>query len=386
MAVHGYLGIHLLQEFLESSDSHVTCIIRSKDETAEERLSKLYHFYFNKKLPQDRLTIINSDITKTRLGLPAAQYKELAQNLDVVVNSAANVKYYGDYENFEKVNVGVVKNLINLCIKYDLPLFHISTLGVSGNYLVNHQKNYNTFDENDFYIGQKYDENVYIGTKFEAEKLIYEKVPEGLNACILRVGNLTSSFSNGCFQQNFGDNAFYNILMMILKYHIIPNTMVNEFLEFTPVDLCAKAINKLIFNVESSRYVFHLFNENYIRVSDLLEIFESIGFTTNILSGQDFRQKILDMSNSHPEENILKGIVNDIDDTLGLSFSSTVSQKNLYTNSCLEKLNFSWLKITKEYIEKIITYLRKKKYLIWYAYEGEDTTNERNTKKIWNSV
>lgn len=360
----GYLGIHLLQEFLTSCDSHITCIMRSKEEDAVKRLSDLYRFYFNKKLPLNRITIINSDITKVRFGLPAAQYKELAETIDLTVNTAANVKYYGDYEQFKKINVDVVKNLIDLCTKYDLQLFHISTLGVSGNYLVNHQKNYNTFDENDFYIGQQYDENVYIQTKFEAEKLIYEKVLEGLNVSILRVGNLTSRYSDGGFQQNFGANAFYNILMMILKYHIIPNTMINEFLEFTPIDYCAKAISELIFNVNTNRYVFHLFNENYIRVSDLLKILENIGFTTNILSGNDFKQTILALSNNHPEENILKGIVNDLDDTLGLSFSASVNQKNLYTNSCLEKLNFTWPEVTPEYIEKIIEYLRKKKYLM----------------------
>ncbi len=139
--------------------------------------------------------------------------------------------------------------------------------------------------------------------------------------------------------------------------------MVNEFLEFTPVDYCAKAICQLIFNVEINRYVFHLFNENYIRVSELIKKFESFGFSTNILPGNEFKQKIVTLSNQHPEENILKGIVNDLDDTLGLSFSSTVNQKNANTNSCLEKLNFEWPKITNEYIQKMIEHLQRRKIL-----------------------
>lgn len=361
----GYLGIHLLEELLLNTNCHVTCIIRSKeDENAVKRLSKLYRFYFNKTLPTNRITVLDSDITKSHFGLPINDYKELANSIDLAINTAANVKYYGNYEQFRKINVGVVQNLIEFCTKYHtIELIHISTLGVSGNYLVNHQKNYNQFDENDFYIEQKYDENVYIQTKFEAEKLIYEKTPEGLQSSIFRVGNLTSRYYDGGFQQNFEANAFYNILMMILKYHILPNTMVNEFLEFTPVDYCAKAIFQLIFNVETTRYVFHLFNENYIRVSDLLKIFEDIGFSTNILAGNEFKQKIVTLSNQHPEENILKGIVNDLDDTLGLSFTSTVNQKNQYTNSCLEKLNFEWPKITPQYIQMIIEYLQRRNIL-----------------------
>ncbi len=360
----GYLGIHLLQELLTHSDTHITCIMRSKSEEATKRLSQLYRFYFNKKIPLERITIIDSDITKPRFGQLANPYKQLAKSINLAINAAANVKYYGDYQSFQKINVDVVQNLIDLCITYDLPLIHISTLGVSGNYLVNHQNNYNTFDENDFYIGQQYDENVYIQTKFEAEKLIYEKTLEGLNATILRVGNLTSRYEDGTFQQNFDANAFYHILMMILKYHILPNTMVNELLEFTPVDFCARAIFQLIFKVQTTGYVFHLFNENYIPVSDLLPIFENLGFFTEILSGNNFQQKIVALSNQYPEENILKGIINDLDDTLGLSFRSTVNPQNLYTNSCLEKLNFEWPNITTEYIRKIIDYLRKKKYLL----------------------
>lgn len=360
----GYLGIHLLREILITSNSNIICIIRSKnDEDGAKRLADLYRFYFNKKLPLDRITIIDSDITKARFGLPANQYKELGQSIDLAINSAANVKYYGDYKLFRKINVGVVENLIDLSIKYDVKLLHISTLGVSGNYLVNHQKNYNTFDENNFYIGQQYNENVYIHTKFEAEKLIYEKTLDGLNASIFRVGNLTSRYSDGGFQQNFEANAFYNILMLILKYHMLPNTVINQFLEFTPVDYCAKAILKLAFNMDTNKYVFHIFNENYISVSELLKILENLGFTTSILAGNEFRQKIVTLSNEHSEQNILKGVVNDLDDTLGLSFNSTVNQKNIYTNNCLEKLDFKWPLINDEYIRKIIEYLRKKKYL-----------------------
>lgn len=360
----GYLGIHILYELLHNSDCHITCIIRSKNSISPiDRLLQLYKFYFNKKLPLNRITVIDSDITKPNFGLGIRKYKELGTSIDLTINSAANVKYYGNYEEFKKINVDVVQNSIDFSMQNDIELIHISTLGVSGNYLVKHKQNYNNFDENNFYIGQNYNENVYIQTKFEAEKLIYEKSNQGLLASIFRVGNLTSRYSDGGFQQNFESNAFYNILMMILHYHILPNTMLNEFLEFTPVDYCAKSIIDLAFNVDTNKYVFHLFNDNYIAVSELLNIFKSLGFETTILSGNEFKQRILTLSNKYSNENILKGIVNDLDDTLGLSYLDSVNQKNINTNSCLEKLDFRWPIITKEYIEKIIEYLRRKKYL-----------------------
>ena len=255
----------------------------------------------------------------------------------------------------------VVDKLINLCSSHAIKLVHISTVGVSGNYLVDHQKKHNVFDENSFYIGQKYDENVYIQTKFEAEKLIYEKISSGLNASIFRVGNLTSRYNDGLFQLNIADNAFYNILLMILKYNIVPNTMLKEQLEFTPVDCCAQAFIDLISSVAIDKYVFHLFNNNYIQVSKLLTIFEKLGFKIDILPGKVFKEKVLNFSKQNPEENILKGIVNDLDDNLGLSFQSSVIQQNQYTNSCLKNLDFKWPIIDEKYIEKIINFLKKNK-------------------------
>lgn len=364
LGCNGYLGMHLLREFIMQSNSNITCILRSKNNmTAIQRLSKSYEFYFNETLPINRISIIESDITKPHFGLSNEDYENLQGTIDLIINTAANVRYYGDYKKFKEINVDVVQNSIDFCMNNNIELVHISTLGVSGNYLVDHQKNYNEFSENDFYIGQQYDENVYIQTKFEAEKLIYETISKGLLASIIRVGNLTSRYEDGTFQKNFEENAFYNILMMILKYHILPDTMLNEFLEFTPIDYCAKAIYKLVTNVETNKYVFHLFNEHYIQVCDLLKIFKNIGFDTEISSGTKFKEEIIRLSNQYPEENILKGIVNDIDDTLGLSFKATVNQKNINTNSCLKDLNFEWPIIDDEYINKIIEYLRRKKFL-----------------------
>lgn len=360
----GYLGIHLLNQLLVNTKCNITCIIRRKNNIdSQQRLIELYNFYFHKKLPLDRITIINSNITKPQFGLSNTRYNKLRDSIDICLNAAANVRYYGDYQRFKEINIDVVQNLIDFCAGTNIQLVHISTLGVAGNYLVNHQRKNSDFGENDFYIGQEFKENVYIQTKFEAEKLIYENAKNNLNVSIIRVGNLTSRYKDGAFQKNFEENAFYSILMLILKYHVIPNTILNNFLEFTPIDYCSNAIIKLIFNVEINKHVFHLFNSNYIHISELLKIFEELGYSTEILTGSEFKKKILNLSNMYQEEAILKGVINNLDDEEGILLNSTINQKNDNTNSCLEKLNFEWPNITEEYIEKIVKYLRSKKLL-----------------------
>ena len=150
---------------------------------------------------------------------------------------------------------------------------------------------------------------------------------------------------------------------MILKFNIIPNTMLEQFLEFTPVDLCASAIVNIIQNLDYTKYVFHLFNHNYLSTNDLINIFKTLNYDIEILSGTSFKKQIINLSKEYPEENILKGVVNDIDETSGLTFSSTVNQQNSNTNNYLNKLNFKWPKIGKNYITKIIKYMDEEKYI-----------------------
>ena len=139
--------------------------------------------------------------------------------------------------------------------------------------------------------------------------------------------------------------------------------MLEQFLEFTPVDMCAKAVALIIQNINYTGYVFHLFNQNYLSAKLLIDILKEFQNNINILTGNDFKNEILRLSNEKSEENILKGIVNDIDENVGLTFTSTVQQKNINTNFYLDKLGFNWPNINREYIKKIIDYMKKNNYI-----------------------
>lgn len=359
----GYLGMHLLHDILkEHIQTKVICLSRSKqNKTAEQRLEELSNFYFKESLASKNVEVIDTDITKPQLGLSTSDYERICKQVDLVINCAANVRYYGEYSYFKKVNVDITQNLIDFCIKHNILLAHISTLGVSGNYLVGHTDEKNCFDENSFYIDQKYTENVYIHTKFEAEKRIYENVEKGLKAVILRVGNLTGRSIDGHFQRNIEENAFYHILLLILKYGMIPETMLEQNLEFTPVNLCSKAIDLLLWHTEVGQRVYHLFNQNYIKVSELLEILKLQGITVQIKTAKEFHDEM--MVKIQQDTNILKGVVNDLDSKEGLSFHLTIDQRNDITNAYLKKLGFEWPNVDEKYIQKIINYIQANKMM-----------------------
>lgn len=352
----GYLGMQILHEILKTTkETHIIALTRSKkDKTAIQRNEELYTFYFNEPIDYTRVEFIDTDITETMLGLNKEQYMDICNKVDLVINCAANVRYYGKYETFKKVNVDITQNLIDFCKQHDILFAHISTLGICGNYLVGHtNESITTFDENDFYIGQNYFENVYIHTKFEAEKRIYENVKNnGLKAIIFRVGNLTGRYSDGCFQKNIEENAFYNILLLILKYRMVPENMLEQWLEFTPVDLCSSAVVKILWNTNSIDRVYHIFNHNYMKTAELVNIFKESGFDIKVKTPIEFNKEIMEKIKG--DETSLKGVVNDLNSENGLSFNLAINQKNEISNEVLSKLDFKWFKPEKEYIQKII--------------------------------
>lgn len=352
----GFLGIHLLKTLLENTSSKIICLVREKNDVSyKDRFLSLLDYYFKDyAIDLNRIEIINSDVTKEKFNLADDSYQNLCENVDLVINTAANVKYYGDYSDFKKINVELTSKLIDFCILNDTEYAHISTLGISGNFLVENTTKNTIFTENDFYIGQNYKQNVYVETKFEAEKMIYEMSKSGLKATILRVGNLTGRISDGHFQVNIQDNAFYNMLSLIINYKILPKSILNNSLEFTPVDCCSYAIYKLLFNYETSNMVFHIFNNNLLSMATIIEYLKEANYEVSILENSEFYNIIEQQSTLNSGENTLKTFINNFDKKDGLLFNSIVEQKNDFTNSYLGDAGFSWEQVDYNYFIKII--------------------------------
>lgn len=354
--VTGFLGIHILHELLWLTNSNIYCVIREKNNAnVEDRLNNIWNYYFsNEKLNKDRVHIVKCDLTKNSFGLSETELDDIASKVSVVFNCAANVKYYGDYTKHEIINVTAVKNIVDFCIKYNIHLNQISTTGVSGNYLVSHLMPNKLFTENDFYIGQNKKENVYIDSKFEAEKYIFENKLNGLHYNIFRVGNLTARISDGVFQHNRQENAFYNIIRFVVLNKIIPSEMVKQVLEFTPVDLCAESVVLLSKLRDIDYMIFHVYNNNSLTTESLISMLKKVNINVSILSSDDFNQKIAELSQNNNSNDSLKAIVNDLDNKHGLSFMPSVIISNAITNKYLLKLGFTWPKITFDYINKFI--------------------------------
>lgn len=363
----GFLGAHILDSFLKMESGNIYCLIRDKDSRkAEDRLLEILQFYFGEKylpLINKRIFLVKGDISEENFGLSSFDYDALGTNVDTVIHSAALVKHFGEWSSFEKVNVNGTKNIVDFCLKYNKKLLHISTISVSGNALAeqsNVQQDFSDirkFSEQNFYIGQNLD-NYYIKSKFLAEEIVFDAIlNQNLSAYVVRMGNLTSRFSEGRFQYNHFENAFVNRFKSIFQVGYIPDYLLDIYVEFTPIDYCGNAIIKLaqFFNKDYS--VFHLLNEKHVTMRRLYSIITDLGISLNIVPDKEFQKIISNILKDESKKLSLSGIIDDFDANKKLSYQSNIEIKSDFSKDYLASIGFEWPYIDAKYIKNYLKYL-----------------------------
>lgn len=353
----GFLGIHILDNLL-NKDCKIYCLVRStSEENAKKRIISMFNFYFKNKYSEEflfsKIKVIVGDITYETLGLSDELYDKLGHTIDLVIHSAALVKHIGKYAEFEKMNLNGTKHVAAFCMTYNIFLNHISTISVSGDFMpLNNVSSDVDYTEEDFFIGQSYNENYYIKSKLLAEEFLLNNIKSGLlNANIYRIGNLTARYGDGVFQYNIDSNAFYNKLQFILKNKLYYESSIVQDFDMSPVDDVANAIIGMIYNYGPMNKIFHVFNPHKFNMRSLIDMLNDLNYNIKIVTDSQFYKKISNM---------------DLD-----SNSLVISDYSLYTNipylniktKCditlkyLEKFNFKYDKIDLNYLSKLTEYI-----------------------------
>lgn len=363
--VTGFLGSHILDEFMKNEKGKIYCLIRKKNgKTALERLKYILNFFFGDKYINEigkRIIVLEEDITsKENFDYLDEKY---INDIDTVINSAACVKHFGSFKTFEKINVGLVKSLIAFCLKYNKKLIQISTLSVSGNLLEAGQldqtriKPNTVFNETNLFIDQNLD-NVYAYTKFLAEKCVYDAIiNDGLDAKVMRMGNLTGRTGDGRFQPNVEENAFANRLKTMLGLNVLPENMLKFYLEFTPINYAAKAV--ILLSRTSKEYnTYHLFNHNHAKLYFVDKVLnDTLNIILKHITKEEMTKLIEEYSKRKEDFDKIKGIVLDVNKNKELEYRSNITVKSDFTINVLKDLGFEWLNIDEKYIKMYLDYL-----------------------------
>lgn len=246
---------------------------------------------------------------------------------------------------------------------------HISTVSVSGNgekeeSIIETPENMNEkriFNENNLYIGQNL-KNIYAITKFKAEIEVLEAIYNGLDAQILRLGNITNRYSDGAFQRNTDDNAFAKRLKSYIDIGAFPKYVLGHELELTPVDLAANAIIKIL-NYKSDCNMFHIMDPKLLAIPELIHTSEEMGMELLPVSNQMMTDIIRGILDDENRKDIVSGIIHDLNKDKKLIYTSSIRLNTKFTENYLKNCGFHWKKINKNYIIKYMKYFKRIGYI-----------------------
>ncbi|MBZ4218930.1 MAG: amino acid adenylation domain-containing protein [Chlorobium sp.] len=268
----GYLGSYLLRELLADPAIKVTALVRSTDnQTAQSRLDNILSGYFGSEeggslRNNPRLHVLAGDLRHSKFLLSLHDYNQLAGTIDAIYHCAANVNHIGLYHDFLADNVTATSHLLTLAAqqKQTPADFHfISTLSVAGSSLPNE---FRLFTEYDF-APEEPDENYYVRTKQEAERLVIASRQELANSCIYRIGNISFATDSTKLQQNIAYNAFFRQLVAFMRLGVIPLELDASLCY---VDVVAKALVTLANSNVLTNEIHHITTTRRERLASII--------------------------------------------------------------------------------------------------------------------
>jgi thioester reductase-like protein len=194
-----------------------------------------------------------------------------------------------------------------------------------------------------------------------AEELLFREKSEGLCVSIYRVGNVVFDSNSGSFQQNISENGFYLMLKSLIQLECIPEIRTKT-LDFSFVDFVSKAIVLLFDKEKIQNEVFHITNPNRISLVEFSDYLHEAEIELRVMEAQPF----------------IKMLDEQISDTrTGVDYANLLLHSNILnsqpgrniilssdkTDFILNALGFSWRRIEKEDVKKMIEYCRAVNFL-----------------------
>ena len=344
----GFLGIHILNELIDQK-CHVVALVRGGKISAKDRLLALMAYYFDSPRIEEidkYVEIVDGDVTDDTLYDKLKDY-----DFNIIINSAAIVKHFANDDIIEKVNVGGVKNLIEIAKKKKARIVQISTLSVAGENIDNKFEPSFKIKEDMLDFGQDVS-NKYVHSKFNAEKAILEAVDnEGLDGKIIRVGNLMSRQSDGEFQANSITNGFMRDLKGYATLHQFPVNSMDATVDFSPIDEVAKTII-LLAKTPRKFTIFHSANSHMVEMGDIIYVLNELGFDIKVVPDDEFLKTMKTMMMDDTKSMLVSSLISY--SSSDMHTHSFIGSDNEFTNKALYHLSYKWPITDYEYLKNAI--------------------------------
>ena len=173
-----------------------------------------------------------------------------------------------------------------------------------------------------------------------------EAIGKGLDAKIMRLGNLMGRHSDGEFQSNFSSNAFVRSLASYKALKAFPYSLMSVVTDMSEIDMTAKAV-LLLAGTDRKFTVFHVRNNHTVTYADIVYSMREYGFEIETVGDDVFEQK---MANAGEAAGAL------------IAYRSREGEARRYelgadcefTTEALYRLGFKWPVSGEQYIVKML--------------------------------
>lgn len=275
----GFLGLRLLPLLIERG-GQVVVLAHAGTAPARERIARhLRAGGLPTEMARD-LTVLSTDVTRPRLGLPQWQFQALAEQLTEIWHCAGLIELASSAERLRPVNVGGTRAVLELAAAGTPMLYHVSTAFVAG------RRRTGVIGEGDLDASHGF-ENPYEESKSDGERAVHEwSQRHGRPAVIFRPsvlitdrtpppGGASHPLRTACTLFDYHADA---LLRRLAAGRRLPVRLVADpgaHLNLIPVELAAQLMVGLAGRIHPNGvHTVHITHPHEVAVSTLLSLFE----------------------------------------------------------------------------------------------------------------
>jgi thioester reductase-like protein len=302
----GFLGAFLLDALLQRTDAVIHCLVRAGDEVrAWQRLRGNQERYgLWREEHQGRLRPVPSDVSAARLGMPAARYASLRQEVDVVLHGAAQMSWLLPYRDLFASNVEGTRELLQFAAESrGASVHYISSLGTT---LIRPFDNTRMVDEVTARSGLGTESILelplgYLETKWVTHRMIEEARRRGLPVTLYAPGLVAGHSQTGI--DSLSQSQFLHALIKgSVQLGCFPDGLGWRFI---PVDVVARNVVSCLLHPASINHDIYLDSTNLLSPELMVETLRGFGFDVRVVPYAAWRRKVLALATTGDAQNAL---------------------------------------------------------------------------------
>ena len=171
-------------------------------------------------------------------------------------------------------------------------------------------------------------------------------IRNGLDAKIMRLGNLMGRHTDGEFQVNFESNAFIRSLASYKAIGAVPYSLMNAGTDFSEIDMTVRAI-LLLSGTDRKYTVFHPVNNHTVPYADIVYSMRAYGFAVDAVEDEEFSRRMESAEDT-------AGALIAYRSHEGVARRYMLDQDCAFTTNALYRLVFKWPVSGEKYIVSML--------------------------------